>query len=533
MARVRTSRRLIIVATYVAVFWIALPLGLVASGRLLDTALFPARHPSAWGWPLLIAGLALVAWAALWLRIRGHGLPVSALPPPRLVVDGPYGLLRHPMYLGYNIALVGLALVLPSPGLLIVGGPGFLFCWIVYALVEERGLRRRFGSDYRAYQTDVAIWPRPPLYQMVQVLVALRVLPVAVEGRAHVPRGAFVIVANHTCYLDPVLLSRLTWRRIRFLATAEAFRPRLFGWLLRRAGAIPLRRYRVDPVACRAMLRHLSYGEIVGAFVEGERSPLGVYEGAMPRTAAILARLGVPILPVGICGSYDVGPRWSGVLRRRPVTLRIGPPVVLTGQDPAQAINAAISALLDESVLRVHLAGLPRKRLSRVLWACPRCLEETQWDAAAMRCDRCGAHFAPTAQGLFIDTDGDVQTLAALGQCLVSVAATIPEIACPAQGFYERSLVGPIRPLQPLGAGTLRLSRETLTFTPSLTASFAPLTVPMRQIRSATTERADTLQVATRTMVWQFRPVGMSVFRLHRIVMTWAKPRLERPTRAP
>lgn len=532
MARVGSVRRLVIVVVYVVVFWVALPLVLVAFGYGLDAALNLARAPSAWGWPLLVAGLVFLAWAALWLRIRGQGLPISALPPPHLVVSGPYGFVRHPMYVGYNVGLVGLALLLGSRGLLIVGGPVFLAGWVLYALYEERGLRRRFGAEYQAYQVEVALWPRLPLYRIIQVLVAARALPVTVEGREHLPRGAYVIVANHACYMDPVFLSRLTWRKIRFLATAEAFRPRLFGWALRRSGAIPLRRYRVDPVACRTMLWRLSYGEIAGLFVEGERAPLGAYEGAMPRAAALIARLGVPVLPVGILGDYDAGPRWAGVLRRRPVSLRIGPPVEFTGRDPTRAIDAAIAALLKGSVPRVHLAGLPRERLSRVLWACPRCQEEKTWDAAALRCGVCGAHYTPTADGLLADTEGRPRTLAELGAPLLAMASTVPEIACSARGAYESVMTGPIRPLEPLGAGTLLLTPEALTFTPSVPGSFTPITIPMRRIRSTTTERADTLQVATAQGVWQFRPDTMSVFRLHRIISDWAEPPLDRPTRA-
>ena len=530
MARLGAYRRLIIITVYVLVFWVVLPLALIAIGRWLDVAFALDLQPTAWGVLPLIGGLAFLAWAALWLRIRGHGLPVSAFPPPNLVATGPYGLVRHPMYIGYNVALVGLAFVLGSWGLLIVGGPIFLLFWVAYALFEESDLRRRFGAEYMAYQAEVAMWPRLPLYQIVQVLVAARVLPVTVEGRSYLPRGACAIVANHTCYLDPVLLSRLTWRPIRFLATAEAFRMRLFGWALRRSGAIPLHRYRVDPVACRQMLRCLGYSQIAGFFVEGERSPFGTYEGSMPRAAGIIARLGVPVVPVGICGSYDVGPRWSGVLRRRPVTLRVGPPIVFTGQNPALAIDAAIGALLDETVPRVHLAGLPRRRLSRVLWACPRCLEEQQWDVVALQCGACGARFAPTDDGLFTDKEGHTQTLAELGAPLVTAAPTISEIGCPAAGACERSMIGPIRRMQPAGAGTLRFTREALTFTPDTAGSYAALTIPMRQIRSATTERADTLQIATAQEAWQFKPGAMSVFRLHRIVMAWAEPRLERPT---
>lgn len=528
MAGLDRGRRLLIIVAYTLVFWGALPLALLALGHGLDVALRLDLAPVAWGWALVAAGLAFLAWAALSLRIRGHGLPVSALPPANLVVSGPYAAVRHPMYVGYHLALIGLALALGSWGLLIVGGPLFLTAWVAYALVEERALRRRFGAEYRAYQRDVALWPRVPFYRIIQALVAARVLPVTVEGRDHLPRGPFVVVANHACYMDPVFLSRLTWRRIRFLSTAEAFRSGPLGWALRRSGAIPLRRYRVDPVACRIALRRLTYGEITGHFVEGERSALGAYEGAMPRAAGIIARLGVPVIPVGIIGNYDAGPRWAGALRRRPVTLRVGPPVAFVSGDPARDIDTALATLLAGAEPRVHLAGLRIERLSRILWACPRCQDEAAWRPADLRCDACGARYTNTADGLLADEKGAAQTLAALGAPLLRAASTVAEVACHARGAYERSPFGPIRPLEPLGVGTLRLTREALTFTPDAPEAFAPLTIPLPAVRSATTERADTLQVATATGTWQFRPDTESVFRLHRIALDWARPRLER-----
>src|SRR5512146_2213161 len=114
MARLGAYRQLIIIAVYVLAFWVVLPLALIAIGYWLDAAFALALQPAAWGWLPLIGGLAFLAWAALWLRIRGQGLPVSALPPPNLVVSGAYGVVRHPMYAGYNVALVGLALLLGS-----------------------------------------------------------------------------------------------------------------------------------------------------------------------------------------------------------------------------------------------------------------------------------------------------------------------------------------------------------------------------------------------------------------------------------
>jgi 1-acyl-sn-glycerol-3-phosphate acyltransferase len=59
------------------------------------------------------------------------------------------------------------------------------------------------------------------------------------------------------------------------------------------------------------MLRLLAEGEVIGMAVETERSVLGRYQGVPEDVAGIIARLGVPVVPVGISGSYDSGPRWA------------------------------------------------------------------------------------------------------------------------------------------------------------------------------------------------------------------------------
>lgn len=67
-------------------------------------------------------------------------------------------------------------------------------------------------------------------------------------------------------------------------------------------------------------------------------------------------------------------------------------------------------------------------------------------------------------------------------------------------------MFGPVRPLEPLGEGNLRLDCSGL--------AFDGLSLPLADIRSVTTERADTLQVATSSAMWQFRPTAESAFRL-------------------
>ena len=506
--------RAAIVLAYVAGFWIALPWLLWHAGAWFDARLPAWLDPWPAGWVVTGSGAALMAASMLALRLHGHGLPVSALPPPRLVVRGPYRHVRHPVYLGFHLVVVGTGLVAGSAGLALVVGVAFLPCWIGYALVEERGLRRRFGAAYRSYQRQVGLLPRLDVYRVAHVL-ARALLPVRVEGPGRVPRrGAAVLVANHVCYADPVFLQCTTWRRIHFLATAEAFRGGAMAWAMRRTSAIPLRRYRVDPAAYREMLRRLEQGALVGIFVEGERSVLGSYQGTLPHVARMLQRLAVPVIPLGISGNYEAGPRWAERLRVRCVRVRIGTPIIFGDDRPAIAIDRAVTALLDVDPQTARLKGFDLAKLGRVLWRCPSCLDEAGWRPGELRCDACGARWFETAQGRLLGPGGDAHgmTLAELARPVWQADERGPlEVA--ARGGYERSVTGPTEPLATLGDGRLVVS--------SIAVSFGNLSIPLASLRTTSTERADTLQLATASAMWQFRLHDGSVFRLQRAIDRW------------
>jgi protein-S-isoprenylcysteine O-methyltransferase Ste14 len=105
------------------------------------------------------AGSALMAWAfAARYREAPQGLPLEpGLMPGYLLRQGPYRLIRNPMYAGEVIVWAGWGLVYASPavwaGLAIIGtGLAATVRW------EERRLLRRFGADYQAYLADVPRW---------------------------------------------------------------------------------------------------------------------------------------------------------------------------------------------------------------------------------------------------------------------------------------------------------------------------------------------------------------------------------------
>ena len=98
---------------------------------------------------IVCAGMALVIWAAVHIK-RGIDGEVE----PRLdvlVQDGPYRFVRHPVYLGITIALLGLVVVLRRwPGLISVFLL-FLPREIYRERLEEKALARKFGSVWENY----------------------------------------------------------------------------------------------------------------------------------------------------------------------------------------------------------------------------------------------------------------------------------------------------------------------------------------------------------------------------------------------
>ena len=110
------------------------------------------------GVALIGIGLALVTWTvSLFVRI-GKGTLAPWDPTSRLVVVGPYRHVRNPMISGVLTVLLGEAALFGSLPLLVWFGAVFAVNAVYFPLVEEPGLRERFGEDYDAYRANVPRW---------------------------------------------------------------------------------------------------------------------------------------------------------------------------------------------------------------------------------------------------------------------------------------------------------------------------------------------------------------------------------------
>jgi protein-S-isoprenylcysteine O-methyltransferase Ste14 len=98
---------------------------------------------------LFVAGLGLAVWARIYLG-RNWGMPMTKKEEPELVTSGPYRYVRHPIYSGLLLGVLGTALATNLYLLiaLVIAGAYFLYC----ATVEERLMSDSFPAAYGQYK---------------------------------------------------------------------------------------------------------------------------------------------------------------------------------------------------------------------------------------------------------------------------------------------------------------------------------------------------------------------------------------------
>lgn len=102
----------------------------------------------------VILGLGFSIWARIYLGSNWSGT-VTIKKDHQLVRTGPYRWVRHPIYTGLLLAMLGTALAIGQwRGLVGVGF--FILGFVVKIRLEERWMREVFGEEYVRYKREVA-----------------------------------------------------------------------------------------------------------------------------------------------------------------------------------------------------------------------------------------------------------------------------------------------------------------------------------------------------------------------------------------
>ncbi|HVP30962.1 MAG TPA: AMP-binding protein [Myxococcota bacterium] len=168
-------------------------------------------------------------------------------------------------------------------------------------------------------------------------LLALAGCPLRVEGLERLSGiGAAVLAANHSSYVDSVVLLAALPRESSFLFVAkrELLHTPLIATILRKVGHLTVERFALsesvaDAGAVSAALRS---GASLVVFPEGtfRRTP-----GLLPlRLGAFKAAVesGRPVVPIAISGTREILPSEAWLPRRHAVRVRIGAPIPPKGE---------------------------------------------------------------------------------------------------------------------------------------------------------------------------------------------------------
>ena len=106
---------------------------------------------------LVLLWILLTTWSFRRFWAAGTSV-IPVRPTTALVIEGPYRLTRNPMYLGLLLLYTGVACWFGFLWPLLLAP---VLVWAISVSVisrEERYLTRKFGDEYRRYQTQVRPW---------------------------------------------------------------------------------------------------------------------------------------------------------------------------------------------------------------------------------------------------------------------------------------------------------------------------------------------------------------------------------------
>jgi 1-acyl-sn-glycerol-3-phosphate acyltransferase len=162
--------------------------------------------------------------------------------------------------------------------------------------------------------------------------------------------GACVLAPSHRSYLDTPFLACVTRRRIRFMGKAELWKYGWSGKFLTALGGFPVDRAGADRAALRAAQAALEGGEPLGMFPEGTRRSGPVVEDLHNGVAFLAARLGVPIVPIGIGGSETILARGRKLAKLTKVVMIVGEPIQPPAREPGASVRRGDVAALTEQL---------------------------------------------------------------------------------------------------------------------------------------------------------------------------------------
>jgi 1-acyl-sn-glycerol-3-phosphate acyltransferase len=186
---------------------------------------------------------------------------------------------------------------------------------------------------------------------------------VVVHGLDRLPRGASIVMANHSSNLDPPVLIPLLPGRVVIYLKASLMRIPVLGYALRLAGDIPVTRdgsLEGAKAASAAAQRELDRGSCLVVFPEGTRSRDGLLLPFKKGPFFLAMASGAPVVPVSIVGATRMLPKGSFSLKSGTVSVTFHAPLHPADYSDKEALMAAVRKAIESGLSRPEAATTSR-----------------------------------------------------------------------------------------------------------------------------------------------------------------------------
>jgi len=153
----------------------------------------------------------------------------------------------------------------------------------------------------------------------------------SVCGKENIPKKKpYILAANHESYFDFICLATVFPKRIYFLAGEVFFKRWWWRPFVEMTGQIMVDRNSKDKSdSVKQVLEYLKKNRIVAIFPEGTRSADEKLKKAYTGTVKISLKANVPIVPVGIIGTYEIMSRHDKYPKFKKCKIIFGKPIFL------------------------------------------------------------------------------------------------------------------------------------------------------------------------------------------------------------
>lgn len=175
-----------------------------------------------------------------------------------------------------------------------------------------------------------------------------------VTGKENIPDAPYIIAPNHESLLDPPLAGMIFKKDdVAFMAKQELFDTPVIGIWSRAVGCIPVNRGSGSVASLKAAIKKIHEGKVICVFPEGTRSVDGELQDAKRGVGFIIAKGGVPVVPVYFRGSGKAFPKNKGFKAGVKIDAVVGKPISPEELGIAKKDYGAISEIVMERISRL------------------------------------------------------------------------------------------------------------------------------------------------------------------------------------